>query len=91
VSTVSTTVTAPRHVARACWQNGCADRAVTITRDGKPVALIPLADTGDQPSMATLDDMIATMGFTRIGAWLPAATGGLLADVVPLRPEEGSR
>jgi hypothetical protein len=82
---VDNTVTAPRYAATACWQNGCADRAVTITRDGQPIALVPLADTGDQPSMAALDDLLGVLGFTRISSWLPAERG-LVADCTPIRP-----
>ena len=82
----------PTHTAWATWQPRHGTRGITVTRTldagtgaGELVAIAPMPGAG-RPSTGQLDDTLAVIGYTRRGSWA-TTTGGLVADVEPIRPE----
>jgi hypothetical protein len=71
--------------ARAVWQHNGGARELTVTSERGPLAIIPLPDDG-RPSMGTLDDLLAVLGYTRTSPWSPTAPA-LVADCEPIRPD----
>ena len=60
-------------------------RELTVTGDyAGPLAIIPPPDDG-RPTMGTLNDLLAVLGYTRASPWSPTAPA-LVADCEPIRP-----
>jgi hypothetical protein len=75
--------------AWATWTAGKGDRSVIVTGDHddhrEPVALIPLPGRG-RPTTGVLDDLLATLGFTRTSPWSESLAHDMSADVEPIHP-----
>jgi hypothetical protein len=76
--------------AWATWRAGKGDRSLIVTGDHddhrEPVALIPLPDDG-RPTTGVLDDLLATLGYTRTSPWSESLAHDMSADVEPIRPD----
>jgi hypothetical protein len=80
--------------AWATWRPGKGERSLIITDDddghSEPLALIPLPGfRGGRPTPAVLDDLLATLGYTRTSPWSESLAHDMCADVEPIRPGSG--
>jgi hypothetical protein len=73
----------------ACWQPVHGDRAITVSDETGPLAIIPLHGVG-RPVTADLDYALSVRGFTRTGPWADVARG-LSADCEPIRRSREQR